>query len=351
MSRMKMLFVTSKLPYYRIPLMEFLGKEYELTISHNDKIVENKYFKQIPLKEYNLFGGVKYIDLNYKSVKFDIIVLPFEIRIINLIMFLLQTKKDIKIGFFGLGVRASYSNHYDKPSLIQTLIKLIYLKLCSFAIFYDMYPKIKYSALGIKSSKLGVAMNTIVNRVNIEIKDKEPLNYIFIGSLYKEKGIEMLIHAFDDAVVMKPDFEGDLLLIGDGKEKNRLEKISSTLYCKEKIKFLGAISDPKELLTIFQRARVSISPSQAGLSVQTSFSYLTPFLTSENAITGGERFAIVPGVNGDFFDGTRSDLSRKILKYQDKDYCLKLGCNAYHFHKKYRNPEVWLSGFKEVIES
>ena len=55
-------------------------------------------------------------------------------------------------------------------------------------------------------------------------------------------------------------------------------------------------------LKFYNRAIMSISLNQAGLSVLNSFAHGVPFVTMNNAASGGEKFNIVNNYNGIFLN-------------------------------------------------
>ena len=74
-----------------------------------------------------------------------------------------------------------------------------------------------------------------------EIKRKkqnsDPISLGFIGRLVKLKGVDLLISAFADLIDEYPDLH--LQIIGDGEERQNLEKQVQSLNIQDKVSFLG----------------------------------------------------------------------------------------------------------------
>lgn len=336
----RLLWVSENLSQYRIPLYEELAKEVDLTICHGSDFAKNVSFSQIKL-DLKKFGEFKWVNLR-KTNRYDSIILPFDLSILNL--YWRDRYATPKKGVFGIGVRASYKNKYDS-SLIDSLVRKYVLNMMDFGIFYSNYPRIKYEGLGINPDKLYVAENTVQSNPNFKIERKKYNSFLFIGSLYKEKGIMTLIKAYRQ--LLKEDSQiNELIIIGDGPERERI--IAETRKI-EKIKVLGPIYSSEKLLEFFLDAAVVISPDQAGLSVLKSFSYAVGFITQKQAITGGERFNIIHNYNGSFFDKTDSDLKEVMRQYTNKEYSARIGKNAYEYYHNHRTVRQWVHEILKAV--
>ncbi len=107
--------------------------------------------------------------------------------------------------------------------------------------------------------KGGISEENIVKVVNIpdirisekqiSLKDDLPI-ITYIGDLGKIKGVEMLIRAFG-----KIDTEARLIIVGDGPEREKLEKLAG-----KNVEFLGKI-DHDVIHSVYQRSDVIVVPS------------------------------------------------------------------------------------------
>ena len=88
------------------------------------------------------------------------------------------------------------------------------------------------------------------------------LNYdfLFVGRLVSEKGVEDLIRAFH-LLIADPNWnKKSLAIVGDGPLRNELERLASDLGLLKHISFLG-FKREKELVDIMARARIGVIPS------------------------------------------------------------------------------------------
>lgn len=161
-------------------------------------------------------------------------------------------------------------------------------------VFYADYPVKKYSKMGIKPEKLFVANNT-VQVLPCESKEKDSL--LFIGSLYKQKKIDVLLNAYLGAYYKNMNIP-KLIIIGEGAEKPVILDWIKKNNLENKILLAGGIYDDEILADYFASAIICISPDQAGLSVLKSMGYGVPYITHKDAITGGEIFNIHSGIDG-----------------------------------------------------
>ena len=333
------------IPHYRVDLYNLLGQHCSLTIAHTGKVIGSSHFQEVSLNETAL-GPLKRYQGQIQLAEFSKIIISLNLRLLNLYQYLLRSKKNQKIILFGIGVSASYNTNYDSSWLHAFLVSRL-IRIADAAIFYDNYPRIKYIAKGVNPNKLFVAYNTVSDRF-LQSIDRSRQHLLFLGSLYKQKGIDELIDAYVGALAINPDIP-NLLIVGDGPERAALEALVDSLELSERVTFTGEITEELSLGKILAASQACISPGQGGLTIQKAHSYGVPFITSSNPITGGEISSIIDGVTGFYYDGSVESLTKLIIKIQKIDL-ERIAENCRLFYERYRSPQIWLNGFINALQ-
>jgi glycosyltransferase involved in cell wall biosynthesis len=254
----------------------------------------------------------------------------------------------IKFVLFGIGVSASYDKRYDREKKVGWLLKNV-IQRADAAIFYDSYPTIKYSAMGVTPEKMFVAHNTVVGNMLSILPLADRNSILFIGSLYKQKGIHLLLEAYQ--LLLSQGGELPILnIIGDGPEKESVIRWIDKHQLNDKIFVLGSITEEEAVKPYFSRALCCVSPGQAGLSVQKSFSYGVPFVTSYYPVSGGEFTSIIEGVTGFYYDGSVNDLAVTIKKAIGHPELANIFENCSEFYQRFRSPKFWVKGFTDALQ-
>jgi hypothetical protein len=75
-----------------------------------------------------------------------------------------------------------------------------------------------------------------------------------------------------------------------------------------------------------------------------------PFLTAEDAVTGGERFYIENNVNGYFYDGSIAALAEKLLWIiGHPEQNIQIAKNAYDFYHNECSIRNYSDSFRNII--
>ncbi|OKY77388.1 MAG: Glycosyltransferase, AglL family [Candidatus Methanohalarchaeum thermophilum] len=108
---------------------------------------------------------------------------------------------------------------------------------------FDHLPRIKYIPASNDLTKFRPSKNTQENKI------------LTVGRLVKKKGIEYALKALSD---IEDDFEYHI--IGSGSEEKNLKELTKKLGLKNKVKFLGNVSD-KKLIEEYDKASIFLLPS------------------------------------------------------------------------------------------
>lgn len=345
MYKTKVLIIQEELSHYNVPCFNILSECYDLTFVYTTKAKnENAKFKTIH-ETIKTVGPFAFFDNGINNIikGYDVVICGPYLKYLNI---LLKTFGKKNVIYYGIGLTASYKNGFDTKKHLTYLLSR-YVKSIGAAVFYTQYAKDRYVGLGINPKKLFVANNT-VEVLEHEKKDKDIL--LFVGTLYKEKGVFELIDEYIEAFKINSNI-ADLFIVGDGDEKESLIKyVNDSLIVRNKIKFLGAIFEEKKLKELFERSIACISPNQAGLTVLKSMGYGVPFITKENAITGGEILNITNGSTGILYK--RNVELRKIIldTYLNYSSFLQMGKEAEKYYNDKCTVKNQANGFIEAIE-
>jgi glycosyltransferase involved in cell wall biosynthesis len=107
----------------------------------------------------------------------------------------------------------------------------------------------------------------------------------------------------------------NVLLIGDGPERGRLEELARALGLG--VEFIGACYDENRLAEYFSISNVTVTPGDIGLTAMHSMFHGIPVIShSDLERQLPEAEVILPDETGDFYQrGDRADLAKKIRKW------------------------------------
>lgn len=353
-NKIKVIKVTNTIKHYNVPVLNLINKKYDLTVLYfersNDSTIDECEFKTVfvPYKKVSKFTFIK--ENIYKICKnYDVVLALDSFNIWN--YFTLAFKpRNFKLIYWGIGAPASYTRHYGEAGKLYYSMFDVMEKRADALLFYDKTAIDLHNKRSSKWPKMFVAPNTtavLKREIKPEIKD----SILFIGSLYMEKGIKILLDAYKLAFKNNKQIV-KLNIVGGGKPLQDVQQWVKDNHLESSINVLGPIYDNVEKAEIFQKTIACISPLQCGLSALESMGYGVPYITDSNAITGGEAFNINNGINGLRVDGMNIDKLKDIICdiSTNKQKYIEMGNNAYQHYWSCRKIEDMAQGVIDAIE-
>ncbi len=222
--------------------------------------------------------------------KMDMVILLGEFAIIsNWLAAIICRSRGIKVVFRGHGI-------YGNEGRFKRLLRISFYRLANSHLLYERRSKKIMVSRGFDPNTLHVFFNSLdydthkVMRENYKntrreevfhfFKRPERPTLIFVGRLTKIKKIDLLVQA--TAQLNELGLQTNLLLIGDGKERNALEQMASELLPDGSYHFYGACYNETELGKYLSASDICVSPGNVGLTAIHSLSCGTPVCTHDS---------------------------------------------------------------------
>lgn len=151
-----------------------------------------------------------------------------------------------------------------------------------------------------------------------EIEEAHPIDLeghpriVHTGVLSRRKGIDTLMKAVSQLVEIYPDIR--LYLVGDGPERENLADLSRLLGIENHVKFVGFVSDTRDVFRYYKSCDVFVMPSHKesfGITLAEAMACRTSIVASD--IDGAPRMLVRNGINGFLFPaGDWKTLSRRL---------------------------------------
>lgn len=243
----------------------------------------------------------------------------------------------LAIIFRAMGITVAFRGHglYGNEGALKLFIRKTFYRLSNLHLVYERHSKKLLVKHGFKEDNIHVIFNSLDYdyhkslRSKFENYDKEAIfsfftdsskpTLIFIGRLTKIKRLHMLLDVVEK-INASPDQEVNLLVIGDGVERQNLENQAKENLKEGTYHFFGSCYDEDEIGKLLSKSDLCVSPGNVGLTCIHSLSMGTPVCTHGNFFNQmPEVEAIENGMTGIFFEENNSnDLYLKITDWLNK---------------------------------
>lgn len=204
--------------------------------------------------------------------------------------------------------------YLGKPGILGKIVERTMLSLTNNIITVSL--KTKNDLRKIKKSEKSII---IPNGIDFNhIKGIRPSNegstIIFAGRLIKEKNVDVLIQSLVTVKKKIPDII--CLIIGNGPELSKLEKLASDLQLKENIIFKDFMENYDDLIGYMKSSKVLVLPSTRegfGMVVIEANACGIPVVTVDHPMNAAVDL-VIDGVNGFKTQLEPDDMSDKIIK-------------------------------------
>lgn len=170
---------------------------------------------------------------------------------------------------------------------------------------------------------------------------------LHIGRLVKWKKVDLLIKAF--SLIVERYRDSELVIVGDGPEKDALIKRAIDLGLRDKIIFTGAVYDLIELAQYMNESSVYVLAGMGGLSINDAMCFSLPIICS--VCDGTEKDLVFEGENGFFFrEDDVTDLTEKLnWILSDLPKAVQMGKKSLQIIKERANLDVFSNMYKKAL--
>ncbi len=243
-----------------------------------------------------------------------------------------------------------------EPEGFKGGLKKIFYRLPHGMLLYHKRAKEIFIRNGFLSKNLYVIYNSLDYNLHLDIRSKigdddislcrqklfKKSNLpiiLFIGRLEPQKKLILLLEAVE--ILRDRGKPCNMLFIGDGPEKKKLEHFVERSKLTDHINMYGSCYDEKQNALLISASDICVSPGEVGLTCMHSMVYGTPVITHDDPNCQMPEYeAITTGYNGAFFRKddplSLADVIEKwVSEHPDKKNTLK---NCYQVIDDYYNP-------------
>jgi len=269
--------------------------------------------------------------------RIDTLVMPFDLQEIQSVWRTLRRRPPVIL----------WGHSHGRRSYLKGIRRWL-IRRSDAVVVYTQFGKDKLVKEGLDEGQIYVANNTLDIR-NAGIDDSiERTSFLFSGRITKRKKVDEALIAFARLKgKMSPTIKFEI--VGDGPEKEQLEKLVRNHDIADRVQFHGPVYDPGALRQIFQRSLAFVSPGHIGLGVLHSFAYGVPPLTRRVAKHAPESRHIVDNQNGLLFDGTIKDLATKMKSLADDPADLEFGKRGYFYFRQNCTLDGAIAGIVDAL--
>lgn len=306
----KIAILTNKILPYRNDFYEKLGQKWDLTVFHFGKFNSPNNYEISKRERFDFFRFYTYDAFKINTLNsFNCIICMYDLSFFMLFRIMSSSLRNKTI-LWGIGI--STSKGLNKKFFFDKIRVMLASRFAGL-ILYSQEIADYYKIMGF-SKKLYAANNSVLlgTKTSVELMCAGEFNFIFVGSLDRRKRIDLFFRAYSKFLQSNNLIQSKIFIIGSGMVRNYLEDLAIELKLLKRVIFIGEVTDHDVLTEYYTKSILSFSINQAGLSVLQSLGNGVPFLSSVDAITGGELFNIKDGVTG--FLLKESDDDKKIIE-------------------------------------
>ncbi len=243
---------------------------------------------------------------------------------------------------WGLGIPGS--------GIFSALLHRSLLRSFDAVIAYSNTAARQYIDAGVDPARIFIAANAVSRRPDSAAIIRPPAYHddtpelLFVGRLQPRKRVDTLLRALAS---MPPEKQPHLVIVGDGPDRGRLERLSWEIY--PRAVFAGA-KHGAELEPYFKTADLFILPGTGGLAVQQAMAHSLPVIVgqadgTQSELVRDENGWILPDDNPQTLAGIIEEALSNLPRLRQK------GLASYRIVSEEINLEAMVKTFTMAVES
>lgn len=267
------------------------------------------------------------------------------------------------------GIKVVYWTHglYGNESNGKRKLRVFFYKTADYLLLYEGRAKELLIKQGFSENRLRVVFNSLNYDEHLRLRNDKQVTegqipgffknntlpyVIFVGRLTKVKKLDLLLKAL--GIINTSETKINLLIIGDGDEKNALITLAEEWNLVECIHFYGSCYDERITAQFLYHATLCVSPGNVGLTAIHSLSFGTPVCTHDNFFNQMPEVQVIEeGLTGCFFkesdvDSMVSAIVNWIEKESNRAWMRR---KCFYVIDEFYNPDYQVNVISELIRS